>query len=64
MHVFPPCFQLLLSYLPKTGSSETDGAAVASGKAEFCPRWETLREMPRFNWYLSYHPREFRSYLF
>jgi hypothetical protein len=47
MWVFPSYFLALLSYLPESGSGETNGVVATSGEAEFCPRQETLRERPR-----------------
>jgi hypothetical protein len=56
MRVFPFCFRALLSYLPGISSSETDGAVATLGEAEFCTRWETLGERPRFKRYLGCFP--------
>jgi hypothetical protein len=53
----------LLSYLPGISSGETDGALVTSGEAEFYPRWETLREKPRFKRYLGCFPSGVSSLL-
>jgi hypothetical protein len=56
MQVSPSCFRELLSYLPGISSGETDGAAAASGEAEFRPRQETLGERPQMKRYLGCFP--------
>jgi hypothetical protein len=56
MRMLPSYLWAPLSYLPEAGSGETDGAAVASGEAESCPRWETLGEMPQFLWVARLSP--------
>jgi hypothetical protein len=56
MRVFSTYFRAPLSYLPQISSGETDGAVVTSGEAEFCLRWETLRERPQVRRYLGCFP--------
>jgi hypothetical protein len=63
MQVFPSCFWALLSYLWGISSGETDGAVATSGEAEFCLRWETLEEKPRFKRYLGCFPSVISSLL-
>jgi hypothetical protein len=54
--MFSTCFRAPLSYLPEISSGEMDGAVVTSGEAEFCLRWETLRERPQVRRYLDCFP--------
>jgi hypothetical protein len=56
MRVFPAGLRVPLSYLPGIGSGEMGGTVVASGEAEICLRWETLRERPRVRSYLGCFP--------
>jgi hypothetical protein len=47
MRVSPAGLRVPLSYLPRIGSDETDGAVVTLGEAKIFLRRETLGEGPR-----------------